>query len=364
MYFDYIVVGAGLAGSTLAERIASQKNEKVLVIEKKNHVAGNCFDYYDKHDILIHKYGPHIFHTNQKEVWDYLSNFTDWQLYQHRVLSYIDGMLVPIPINLDTVNKLFGTDLTTEELPEFFEQKSKDIDKIESSADVVLSQVGEYLYEKLFKNYTKKQWGVTPDNLSPKVISRVPIRENRDDRYFDDPYQGLPENGYTAMVKNMLNHPNIKILLGTDFKEVLDEISFKEMIYTGPLDYYFDYKFGELPYRGLDMKFETYYKERYQENAVINYPNDYEFTRITEFKQMTGQKTNKTTILKEYPKEASAMTEPYYPILNEETDNLASKYREEANSNDTIFVGRLANYEYLDMDIAVSRALKAFKNEM
>ncbi len=364
MHFDYIVVGAGLAGSTLAERIASENDEKVLVIEKKKHIAGHCFDYHNKHDILIHKYGPHIFHTNQKEVWDYLSNFTNWQLYQHRVLSYVDGLLVPIPINLDTVNKLFGTDLTTEELPEFFEKKSKDIDKIESSADVVLSQVGEYLYEKLFKNYTKKQWGVTPDNLNPEVISRVPIRESRDDRYFDDPYQGLPENGYTAMVKNMLNHPNIKILLGTDFKEVLDEINFNHMIYTGPLDYYFDYKFGELPYRGLDMKFETYHKDSYQTNAVINYPNDYDFTRVTEFKQLTGQETNKTTILKEYPKEASAMSEPYYPILDEETDNLASKYREEANSSDTIFAGRLANYEYLDMDIAVSRALKTFKNEI
>lgn len=364
MKFDYVIVGAGLSGSTLAERIASQSGREVLVIEKKKHLAGHCFDFYDSNGILIHKYGPHILHTELERVWNYLSNFTSWRLYQHRVLSYVDGKLVPIPINVDTVNELLGTNLSKRDLPDFFDEISEPIDEISTSADVVLSQVGEYFYKKMFKNYTKKQWGVTPDKLDPEVISRVPIRENRDDRYFDDPYQGLPENGYTSMVKNMLDHPNIKILLGVDYKEIVDEISFDRMIYTGPIDYYFDYKYGKLPYRSLETVFETYQQEQYQPNAVINYPNDYEFTRVTEFKHMTGQKSGKTTILKEYPKKASAEKEPYYPVFDEEAGKLADKYREEAKKTDTLFVGRLANYEYLNMDVAVSRALETYNSKI
>ncbi|MFP4136328.1 MAG: UDP-galactopyranose mutase [Candidatus Acetothermia bacterium] len=364
MKFDYVVVGAGLTGSTLAERIASQMDKQVLVVEKKKHIAGHCFDYHNENDILIHKYGPHIFHTKIEEVWNYLSNFTNWRLYQHRVLSYVDGKLVPIPINLDTVNKLLGTDLSKGELSDFFDEISEPIDEINSSADVVLSQVGEYFYEKMFKNYTKKQWGVTPDKLDPEVISRVPIRENRDDRYFDDPYQGMPENGYTTMVRNMLDHPNIKLLLGLDYKEMVDEISFGRMIYTGPIDYYFDYKCGKLPYRSLEMEFETYNQEQYQPSAVVNYPNNYDFTRVTEFKHMTGQESGKTTILKEYPKGSSAEKEPYYPVFDEEAGELADQYREEAKRTDTIFAGRLATYEYLDMDVAVSDALEIFKSKI
>lgn len=364
MKFDYVVVGAGLTGSTLAERIASQADKEVLVIEKKKHLAGHCFDYHNGNDILIHKYGPHIFHTEIEKVWNYLSNFTDWRLYQHRVLSYVDGKLVPIPINLDTVNKLLGTDLSKGELSDFFDEISEPIDEINSSADVVLSQVGEYFYEKMFKNYTKKQWGVTPDKLDPEVISRVPIRENRDDRYFDDPYQGMPENGYTTMVKNMLDHPNIKLLLGVDYKEMVDEISFGRMIYTGPIDYYFDYKYGKLPYRSLEMEFETYNQEQYQPSAVVNYPNNYDFTRVTEFKHMTGQESGKTTILKEYPKGSSAEEEPYYPVFDEEAGELAEQYREEAKRTDTVFAGRLATYKYLNMDVAVSNALETFKSKI
>lgn len=364
MNFDYVVVGAGLAGSTIAERISSRREGEILVIEKKTHLAGHCFDHYDDSGVLVHKYGPHIFHTEKKEVWDYLSGFTEWRLYQHRVLSYVDGKLVPIPINLETINKLFGTNLTKEELPDFFEKLKEPMDEIESSADVVLSQVGEYLYEKMFKNYTKKQWGVTPDKLDPRIISRVPIRENRDDRYFDDPYQGLPENGYTTMVKNMLDSPNIKTMLGTDYKEVIDEIDFDQLIYTGPIDYYFDYEYGKLPYRSLDTEFETYPREQYQSNSVINYPNDYDFTRITEFKHMTGQESSKTTILKEYPKGTDAEEEPYWPVFDEETNKIAEKYRKEARDSSTVFVGRLADYKYYNMDIAVSKALDAYRSEI
>ncbi len=360
--FKYVVVGAGLAGATIAGRIASQLDEQVLVIEKKKHIAGHCYDFYDVNGILVHKYGPHIFHTKIKEVWDYLSQFTEWHLYQHRVLSYVDGKLVPIPINLDTVNELFGTKLTVQELPKFFEKLRSPTNEIKTSADVVLSKVGKYLYEKMFKNYTMKQWGVTPDKLDPQVISRVPIRQNRDDRYFDDPYQGLPREGYTRMVERMLAHPNIKLILGADYKEFIDEIEYKKVIYTGPIDYYFDYKYGKLPYITLEMKFETHDVGHYQPVAVVNYPNDYDFTRITEFKHMTGQQSNKTTTLKEFPRGTTAEEEPYYPIFDERTSQIAAKYRREAEGEpDTIFVGRLAEYRYYNMDITVARALKIFR---
>jgi len=313
----------------------------------------------------VHKYGPHIFHTKIKEVWDYLSNFTDWHPYQHRVLSYVDGKLVPIPINLDTVNELFGTKLTTEELPQFLERIREPVNEIRTSADVVLSTVGKYLYEKMYKNYTKKQWGVTPDKLDPQVISRIPIHMSRDARYFDDPYQGLPKQGYTHMVERMLSHTNIKLLLGVDYKEIISQIDYEKLVYTGPIDYYFDYKYGKLPYRSLDMKFETYNQECYQPVAVVNYPNDYDFTRITEFKHMTGQKSPGTTILKEFPKEATADEEPYYPVFDARTSKLAEEYREAAKKEgSTLFVGRLAEYKYYNMDIAVSRALEVFNNEV
>lgn len=360
MHFPYVVVGSGLAGSTFAERISSQLKKRVLVVEMKKHVAGHCYDYYDKNGILIHKYGPHIFHTEMTKVWNYLSRFTEWKLYQHRVLSYVDGQLVPIPINLNTVNELFGTDLTINELPSFLEELSEPIEEINNSADVVLSQVGKYLYKKMYKNYTKKQWGVTPDKLDPQIISRVPIRENKDDRYFDDTYQGLPRNGYTEMVKNMLSSPRIKVLLGTDYKEVIEDLSYDQLIYTGPIDYFFDYEFGKLPYRSLDLHFENHEKKQYQPAAVVNYPNDYEFTRITEFKHMTGQNSDKTTILKEYPKRASAEEEPYYPVFDEETKQISNEYNKKENSSEAIFIGRLAEYKYYNMDEVVSRALEVF----
>lgn len=365
MKFNYVIVGVGLAGATIAERIASQLGEGVLVIEKRKHIAGNCYDFYDDAGILVHKYGPHIFHTKIKEVWDYLSNVTDWHLYQHRVLSYVDGKLVPIPINLDTINELFGTKLTVEELPEFLEGIREPINEIKTSADVVLSKVGRYLYDKIYKNYTKKQWGVTPDKLDPQVISRIPIHISRDDKYFDDPYQGLPNQGYTRMVERMLSHPKIKLLLGVDHKEIIGQIDYEKLIYTGPIDYYFDYKYGKLPYITLEMKFETYEQECYQPVAVVNYPNDYDFTRITEFTHMTGQRSDKTTILKEFPRGTVAEDEPYYPVFNEQTNRLAERYREEARREpNTLFVGRLAEYRYYNMDIVVSRALDVFNNEI
>ncbi len=365
MKSKYVVVGAGISGATVAERIASQLNEQVLVIEKRKYIAGNCYDFYDDAGILVHKYGPHIFHTKIKEVWDYLSNFTDWHLYQHRVLSYVDGKLVPIPINLNSLNQLFGTNLTIEELPEFLERIREPINEIKTSADVILSKVGRYLYEKMYENYTKKQWGVTPDKLDPQVISRIPVHMNRDDRYFEDPYQGLPTQGYTRMVERMLSHPNIGILLGVGYKEAISQIDYQKLIYTGPIDYYFDYKYGKLPYISLDMKFETYNEEYYQSVAVVNYPNDYDFTRITEFKHLTGQKSTRTTILKEFPKGTTAEDEPYYPVFDEQNNELADKYRKEAGKEpNTLFVGRLAEYKYYNMDITVERALEEFRDKV
>lgn len=365
MKIKYVVIGAGLAGATIAERIACQLNGKVLVIEKRKHIAGNCYDFYNDDGILVHKYGPHIFHTMIKEVWDYLSDFTGWHLYQHRVLSYVDGRLVPIPINLDTVNELFGTNLTIEKLPEFLEGIREPISEIRTSADVVLSKVGRYLYDKMYKNYTKKQWGATPDKLDPQVVSRIPIHMSRDDRYFDDPYQGIPSQGYTRMVERMLSHPNIKLLLGVDYKEVISQMDYKKLIYTGPIDYYFDYKYGNLPYITLEMKFETYDQEYYQPAAVVNYPNDYDFTRIAEFKHITGQKSPKTTILKESPRGTTAEDEPYYPVFHGKANKLAEKYREDAKEEpNTLFVGRLAEYKYFNMDASVARALEVFKSEI
>lgn len=365
MEFQFVVIGAGLAGATIGERIASQLDKKVLVVEKRKHIAGNCYDFYNEADILVHKYGPHVFHTKIKEVWDYLSHFTDWHLYQHRVRVYVDGKLVPLPINLDTVNQLFGTNLAVEELPNFLERIRVPINEIRSSEDVVLSQVGSFLYEKIYKNYTLKQWGVTPDKLDPQIISRLPVRESRDDRYFDELYQGLPKQGYTSMVEKMLSHPNISLLLGLDYKEIISNINYKTLVYTGPIDYYFDYKYGKLPYRSLDLKFETHDVEYYQPVAVVNYPNDYDFTRITEFKHMTGQKSNKTSILKEYPREAAAEDEPYYPVFDEQTNKLAERYRREVEKGSNVFfLGRLAEYKYYNMDAVVARALELFSNKI
>ncbi len=364
MKFPYVVVGAGLAGATIAERIASQLNEKVVVIEKRRHIAGNCYDYYDAAGILVHRYGPHVFHTSIKEVWDYLSRFTDWHLYEHKVRACVDGQLLPLPINLDTVNQLFRMNLSVEELPKFFKKIRKPVKEIRNSADVVLSQVGEVLYEKIYKNYTLKQWGVTPDKLDPLIISRVPIRLNRVDRYFDDPYQALPTEGYTRMVEKMLSHPNIRLILGVDYKEIISDIEYQTLIYTGPIDCYFDYKYGKLPYRSLRLEPETHDMEFCQPVAVVNYPNDYDFTRITEFKHMTGQKSDRTTIMKEYPRAATAEDEPYYPVFDEQTNKLAEIYRQAAEKERTLFVWRLADYRYYNMAAVVARALEVFNSKI
>lgn len=356
--FDYLIVGAGFAGSVLAERLANGSGKKVLICDKRPHIAGNAYDHYNDAGILIHKYGPHIFHTNSREVFDYLSRFTEWRQYEHRVLASVDGMLVPIPINLDTINKLYGQNLTSFEMVEFLEKLGEKREHIRTSEDVVVSVVGQELYEKFFRNYTRKQWGLDPSELDASVTARVPTRTTRDDRYFTDSYQAMPKNGYTRMFENLLDSPNIKIALNCDYRELMDDIKFKEMIYTGPVDEFFDYRYGKLPYRSLEFKHETHDTEVYQTAPVVNYPNEHAFTRITEFKYLTGQEHRKTSIVYEFPQ---AEGDPYYPVPRKENADLYNKYRLLADARpDVHFVGRLATYRYYNMDQIVAQALTQY----
>src|SRR3954469_23552447 len=287
--YDYLIVGAGFAGSVLAERLARVGVKKVMICDKPPHIGGNAYDHYNNDGILVHKYGPHIFHTNSRQVFDYLSQFTEWRQYEHRVVASVDGQLVPIPINLDTINRLYGLNLNSQQVEDFFKSVAEPVEQVRTSEDVVVSRVGRELYQKFFRNYTRKQWGLDPSELDASVTSRVPVRNNRDARYFGDTYQAMPLHGYTRMFENMLDHPNIKIMLNTDFREVEGELLAKEIIYTGPLDEFFDYRFGKLPYRSLHFKHETHNREVYQPAPVVNYPNEHPYTRVTEFKYLTGQ---------------------------------------------------------------------------
>ncbi|MBV9129807.1 MAG: UDP-galactopyranose mutase [Verrucomicrobia bacterium] len=356
--FDYLIVGAGFAGSVLAERLASGSNLKVLILDRRNHVGGNAYDHYDRAGILVHKYGPHIFHTNSKDIFNYLSRFTEWRTYEHRVLASVDGQLVPIPINLDTINKLYGLSLNATQVEEFLRARAEKKEAIRTSEDVVVSKVGRELYEKFFRGYSRKQWGVDPSELDASVTSRVPTRTNRDDRYFTDAYQAMPLLGFTRMFENMLDHPNIKVLLNTDYREIVDFLPFREMIYTGPIDEYFDLCYGKLPYRSLNFKHETHDRPVFQPAAVVNYPNEHAFTRITEMKYLTGQEHAKTSILYEFP---SAEGDPYYPVPRPENNVLYKKYQAlAAQTPHTHFVGRLATYRYYNMDQVVGSALTLY----
>lgn len=357
--FDFLIVGAGFAGTVLAERLASKEDKKVLIIDQRDHIGGNAYDYYNKDGILIHKYGPHIFHTNAKKVFDYLGQFTAWRPYEHRVLASVDGQLVPIPINLNTINKLYGLQLNCTELESFFESKAEKIDRIKTSEDVVVSKVGRELYEKFFQGYTRKQWDLDPSELDASVTARVPTRTNRDDRYFTDMYQAMPMHGYTRMFQKMLSHPNIKIMLNTDYKEVIDIIPYKNMIYTGPIDGFFNYCYGRLPYRSIEFKFETVETDVFQSTGTINFPNEHAYTRITEFKYLTGQRHAKTSIVYEYPQ---AEGDPYYPIPRPENAEIYKKYQQLANAmTNTYFTGRLATYKYYNMDQVVAQSLSLYE---
>ena len=353
--FDYLIVGAGYAGSVLAERLARGSGKQVLLVDRRPHIGGNAYDHFDDAGILVHKYGPHIFHTNCKEVFDYLSRFTEWRQYQHKVLASVDGQLVPIPINLDTINKLYGLNLTSFQMEEFLASRAEKVEHVRTSEDVVISKVGRELYEKFFRGYTRKQWGLDPSDLDAQVTARVPTRTNRDDRYFTDTYQAMPKFGFTRMFASMLDHPNIKILLNTDYREVREIVPYRELIYTGPVDEFFNYRFGKLPYRCLEFKHETHNVPLYQPVAVVNYPNDYAFTRVTEFKHLTGQEHAKTSIVYEFPQ---AEGDAYYPIPRPENGELYKKYQALADATEGVhFVGRLATYRYYNMDQVVAQAL-------
>jgi UDP-galactopyranose mutase len=330
------------------------------LIDRRQHIAGNAYDEHDQHGVLVHRYGPHIFHTNGARIFEYLSRFTEWRPYEHRVRGVVDGRAYPFPINRDTLNQLYGLSLDEKGAEDFFERVREPRDPVRTSEDVVLNSVGRDLYDKFFLNYTRKQWGLDPSELKAGVAARIPVRTNTDDRYFTDTYQAMPLHGYTKMFEAMLDHPNITVELGVDFEDVRDHVKRDHTVYTGPIDAYFGYRFGHLPYRSLRFEHEHLPDtERFQETGTINYPNDHAYTRITEFKHLTGQKHTGTSIVREYPQ---AEGDPYYPVPREENEALFKRYEELAKAErDVTFVGRLAQYRYYNMDQVVGAALAAAK---
>jgi UDP-galactopyranose mutase len=352
--FDYLIVGAGFAGAVCAERLAAH-GKKVMICDKRPHVGGNAFDHYDDAGVLVHKYGPHIFHTASKRIFDYLSKFTLWRPYEHRVLAHVDGKLLPFPINIDTVNMLYGLDLDESNIEAFLAERAEKIGHPRTSEEAVVGKVGRDLYEKFFRSYTRKQWGLDPSELDAAVAARVPARTNRDDRYFTDEFQAMPLHGYTQMFQRMLDNPNIRIVLETDWRDLASEVKFGNLIYSGPVDAFFDHRYGELPYRSLDFVFETHDKPVFQKGAVVNYPNEHPYTRITEFKYLTGQEHPKTSVVYEIPK---ADGDPYYPVPRPQNAELYRKYKALADATPNVhFVGRLATYKYYNMDQVVGQAL-------
>lgn len=356
MQFDILIVGAGFAGSICARKLADA-DYTVLVIDKRTHVGGNAHDRYDTHGVLIHPYGPHIFHTNAKKVVEWLSRFTTWRFYEHRVLASVDGQLFPIPINLTTLNKLYGLDLDESGAAAWFERIREPRQPIRTSEDLVLSRVGRELCEKFFRGYTRKQWGLDLSDLSAGVAARIPTRTNDDDRYFSDTYQLMPAQGYSAMFRRILDHPNITVRLQTDYFAVRTAIKQRHTIYTGPIDAFFNYRFGRLPYRSI--RFEHLHLSgvtAYQSVGTINYPNEEDYTRVTEFKHLTGQSHPGTSIVREYPQ---SQGEPYYPIPRPQNEEIFRQYDVLADQlHDVTFVGRLAQYRYYNMDQVVAAALK------
>ena len=377
--YDVIIVGAGYAGSVLANLLAAKNGKKVLIIDRRNHIGGNCFDSVDEHGILIHNYGPHLFHTDSKIVWDYLSQFTSWHNYHHKVEGFIDGQFVPIPFNLNTLHKLlpkFMADSIEKKLVQSYGYGNKvTILELKQTEDEELKFIAEFIYEKIFLHYSAKQWGKKIEELDAGVSARVPVAISKDDRYFYDPFQTMPSEGYTKLFEKMLTHENIDIETSTEFKELLhvsgNDFIYKgekfggEVIFTGMIDELFDFKFGNLPYRSIEIVFENHKIESFQNATTTNYPNDYDYTRITEFKKMYDSKNETTTIAKEYPQEHIAgQNTPYYPLFTDENQKRYEQYREYAkNFTNLTLVGRLAEYKYYDMDDIVLRALKVYEEK-
>lgn len=361
---DLLIVGAGMSGAILAERFASQNNTKVLIIDKRDHIGGNCYDYIDENGILMNKYGAHLFHTNDEDVWEYIQKFSEWQRWDHRVFGSIEGKIINIPVNINTVNALCGTNIKNEEeMNEWLETVQVKYEKITNSEEIAKSRVGEELYKKLFRDYTFKQWNKYPEELDPSVLSRIPIRNNFDERYFDDRYQVLPKYGYTKFVENILSHPNITVLTNTNYFDIKDKIDYKTLIFTGSIDSYFENAgLEKLEYRSIEFTEERYKNMNfYQTNSVVNYPElDIPFTRIVEYKHFLNQQSPHTTIVKEVTKDFG---EPYYPVPNETNLSLYEKYRKLAElEKDAHFIGRLASYKYFNMDQAIKNSLDFFNN--
>jgi UDP-galactopyranose mutase len=371
MNVDWLIIGAGYTGCVLAERIATQLDRKVLLVDRRDHVGGNAYDFHNEHGILVHQYGPHIFHTNSKKVWDYLSMFTEWRPYYHHVLGVIEGKKIPIPFNLNSIREIFPpayAEKLEARLLECYPYGAKvPVLKLLESTDSELKTLAKYVYDYVFYNYTVKQWELKPEELDPLVTGRVPIVISRDNRYFQDTYQSMPSLGYSAMFRRMLSHRNIRILLNTDYKELAGAVKFNRMVYTGPIDSFFDYMYGPLPYRSLRFEFRTLDQEWFQEVGTVNYPNEHDFTRITEQKYLTGQRLPKTTITVEYPqRHEPGVNDPYYPIPREDNREAYNKYLDEVRKlgGSVLLAGRLADYKYYNMDQAAARALKLFEDEI
>jgi len=354
---DILVVGAGFSGAVVAERLAAA-GLRTIIIDKRSHIGGNAFDTVDAHGVLMHPYGPHIFHTNSQRVADYLSQFTSWRPYEHHVLAKVDAQFLPVPVNIETVNRLYGLNLDETTIQDFYDRVREPRERITTSEDVVMNAVGRDLYEKFFRGYTRKQWGLDPSQLSALVAARVPTRTNRDSRYFTDSFQCMPRHGFTRMFENMLDHRNIQVETGVDFVKARHALPARHIVFTGPIDAYFGYCFGKLPYRSIRFDHEHLTETRqFQPVGTVNYPNDYEFTRITEFKHLTGQQHSGTSIVREYPQSEG---DPYYPIPRQENDLLLKRYHALAVKEPGVsFVGRLAQYRYYNMDQCVGAALKA-----
>lgn len=361
--YDIVVIGAGISGAVLAQHYAAI-GKKVLVLEKRDHIAGNCYDYIDDNGILVSRYGAHLFHTNSAMVWNYVNRFARWYRWEHKVLAQVDDKLVPIPVNITTVNELFGENLRTEEeMKTWLREHREPIDIAANGRDAVLGKVGQVLYEKMFRHYTKKQWDKYPEELDASVLERIPVRTNFDDRYFSDEYQALPVGGYTKLFEKLLASPNIHIRLNTDFFDVKDQITgYAKLFYTGPIDRYFDFKHSlteKLEYRSINFVTETIDAETFQQNSVVNYPGaEVPFTRIVEYKHFGNQQAAKTTIVREY---TVAEGEPYYPVPNARNRRIYEQYKQEADAlTNVYFVGRLANYKYFNMDQAFENAIELF----
>jgi len=363
--YDTLVVGAGYAGSIMAERLASQCGHRVLVIDRRDHIAGNAFDYVDEHGVMCHRYGPHIFHTQSNKVVEYLSAFTEWRPYEHRVLADVKGQLLPMPINRDTLNRLYGLELATEEETEqFLASRAEARDRIETSEDSCVARFGQDLYETFFRGYTRKQWELDPSELHASVCARIPIRFNTDDRYFNDSFQRMPVDGYTPMFERILDHPNIEVRTSTEFADVRDEVDYQHLVYTGPIDEFFEHRFGKLPYRSLEFELRneaTPGGGLALPAATVNYPSeDVPYTRITEYRHLTGQAHESSTLAVEYPRSEG---DPYYPVPQAENRELYHRYETlgEEEQPHVTFVGRLARYQYLNMDQVTAQALSTFE---